>query len=55
MVHDENELYLAMESILKDEKIRSDLKENAKDIVALNQGSTDTQVSYILNILGAKH
>ena len=41
--------------ILKDEKIRSDLKENAKDIVALNQGSTDTQVSYILNILGAKY
>ena len=55
LVHDENELYLAMESILKDEKIRSDLKENAKDIVSLNQGSTDTQVSYILNILGAKH
>tara|TARA_B110000003_G_scaffold13878_1_gene13718 strand:- start:653 stop:1363 length:711 start_codon:yes stop_codon:yes gene_type:complete len=55
LVHDENELYLAMESILKDEKVRSGLKENAKDVVALNQGSTDTQVSYILNILGAEH
>ena len=55
MVHDENELYLAMESILKDEKVRSGLKKNAKDVVALNQGSTDTQVSYILNIIGAEH
>ena len=55
LVHDANELYLAMESILKDEKVRSGLKENAKDVVELNQGSTDTQVSYILNILGAEH
>jgi 3-deoxy-D-manno-octulosonic-acid transferase len=55
LAHDENELYLAMESILEDTNIRSSLIENAKDVVALNQGSTETQVSYILNKLGEEH
>ncbi|MDC1401059.1 3-deoxy-D-manno-octulosonic acid transferase [Gammaproteobacteria bacterium] len=52
LVHDENELYEAMQSLLEDENLRSRLSKNAEEVVSLNQGSTETQVSYILNKLG---
>ena len=52
LVHDENELYEAIQSLLEDENLRSRLSKNAEEVVSLNQGSTETQVSYILNKLG---
>ncbi|MDA9027281.1 3-deoxy-D-manno-octulosonic acid transferase [Gammaproteobacteria bacterium] len=52
LVHDENELYEAIKSLLEDENLRSRLSKNAEEVVSLNQGSTETQVSYILNKLG---
>ena len=54
LVHDKNELYEAMQSLLEDENLRSRLAKNAEEVVSLNQGSTETQVSYILNRLGAE-
>jgi hypothetical protein len=54
-VHDENELYEAMQSLLEDENLRSRLTKNAEEVVSLNQGSTETQVSYILNRLGEEY
>ena len=53
--HNENELYEAMQSLLEDENLRSRLSKNAEEVVSLNQGSTETQVSYILNRLGEEH
>jgi 3-deoxy-D-manno-octulosonic-acid transferase len=55
LVHDKNELYEAMQSLLGDENLRSRLSKNAEEVVASNQGSTETQVSYILNKLGEKY
>ena len=55
LVHNENELYEAMQSLLGDENLRSRLAKNAEEVVSLNQGSTETQVSYILNRLGEEH
>ena len=55
LVHDENELYEAMQSLLEDENLRSRLSKNAEEVVSLNQGSTETQVSYILNKLGEEY
>ena len=52
LVNNENELYEAMQSILEDENLRARLLKNAENVVSLNQGSTETQVSYILNKLG---
>ncbi len=52
LVHDKNELYEAMQSLLEDKNLRSRLSKNAEEVVSLNQGSTETQVSYILNKLG---
>ena len=55
LVNNENELYEAMQSILEDENLRARLLKNAKNVVSLNQGSTQTQVSYILNKLGEEY
>ena len=55
LVNNENELYKAMQSILEDENLRARLSKNADNVVSLNQGSTETQVSYILNRLGDEH
>jgi hypothetical protein len=44
-----------MRSILEDENLRDRLSKNASEVVAVNQGSTETQVSYILNKLGEEH
>ena len=55
MVNNENELYEAMQSILEDENLRARLLKNAENVVSLNQGSTETQVSYILNKLGEEY
>jgi 3-deoxy-D-manno-octulosonic-acid transferase len=55
LAHNENELYEAMRSILEDENLRDRLSKNASEVVAVNQGSTETQVSYILNKLGEEH
>ena len=55
LVNNENELYEAMQSILEDENLRSRLSKNAEEVVSLNQGSTETQVSYILNKLGEEY
>ena len=55
LVNNENELYEAMQSILEDENLRARLLKNAKNVVSLNQGSTETQVSYILNKLGEEY
>ena len=52
LVNNENELYEAMQSILEDENLRARLLKNAENVVSLNQGSTENQVSYILNKLG---
>ena len=54
LVHNEHEVFLAMQSILQDPNISLTLAKNAKEVVSLNQGSTETQVSYILNRLGAE-
>ena len=51
LVHDGKELFLAMQSILEDSQIALSLSRNAREVVELNQGSTQVQVSYILNIL----
>ena len=55
LVNNENELYEAMQSILEDENLRARLLKNAENVVSLNQGSTETQVSYILNKLGEEY
>ena len=55
LVNNENELYEAMQSILEDENLRARLVQNAENVVSLNQGSTQTQVSYILNKLGEEY
>ena len=55
LVNNENELYEAMQSILEDENLRDRLLKNAENVVSLNQGSTQTQVSYILNKLGEEY
>ena len=55
LVRNKNELYEAMQSLLEDENLRSRLSKNAEEVVSLNQGSTETQVSYILNRLGEEH
>jgi len=55
LVNNENELYEAMQSILEDENLRVRLLKNAENVVSLNQGSTETQVSYILNKLGEEY
>ncbi|MDA9652962.1 3-deoxy-D-manno-octulosonic acid transferase [Pseudomonadota bacterium] len=55
LVNNENELYEAMQSILEDENLRARLLQNAENVVSLNQGSTETQVSYILNKLGEEY
>ena len=55
LVNNENELYEAMQSILEDENLRARLSKNADNVVSLNQGSTETQVSYILNKLGEEY
>ena len=55
LVNNENELYEAMQSILEDENLRARLLKNAENVVSLNQGSTQTQVSYILNKLGEEY
>ena len=55
LVNNENELYEAMQSILEDENLRDRLLKNAENVVSLNQGSTETQVSYILKKLGEEH
>ena len=55
LVNNENELYEAMQSILEDENLRARLVQNAENVVSLNQGSTETQVSYILNKLGEEY
>ena len=55
LVHDENELYEAIQSLLEDANLRSRLSKNAEEVVSLNQGSTETQVSYILNKLGEEY
>ena len=55
LVNNENELYEAMQSILEDENLRARLLKNADNVVSLNQGSTETQVSYILNKLGEEY
>ena len=55
LVNNENELYEAMQSILEDENLRDRLLKNAENVVSLNQGSTETQVSYILNKLGEEY
>ena len=54
LVHNEHEVFLAMQSILQDPNISLTLAKNAREVVSLNQGSTETQVSYILNRLGAE-
>ena len=55
LVNNENELYEAMQSILEDENLRARLLKNAENVVSLNQGSTENQVSYILNKLGEEY
>jgi len=55
LVNNENELYKAMQSILEDGNLRARLLKNAENVVSLNQGSTETQVSYILNKLGEEY
>jgi len=55
LVNNENELYEAMQSILEDENLKVRLLKNAENVVSLNQGSTQTQVSYILNKLGEEY
>jgi len=55
LVNNENELYEAMQSILEDENLKVRLLKNAENVVSLNQGSTETQVSYILNKLGEEY
>ena len=54
VVNNENELLAGMKLILDDQNTAIRLIENAHHVVALNQGSTDAQVSYILNELGEK-
>ncbi len=54
VVNNENELLAGMQLILDDQNTASRLSENAHRVVALNQGSTEAQVSYILKELGEK-
>jgi 3-deoxy-D-manno-octulosonic-acid transferase len=52
VIHNENELLKGMQAILDDSNLATRLSENAVRVVELNQGSTHTQVSYILKELG---
>ena len=52
VIHNENELLKGMQAILDDSNLATRLSENALRVVELNQGSTHTQVSYILKELG---
>ena len=52
VVRNENELLKGIQAILDDSNVAIRLSENALRVVELNQGSTHTQVSYILKELG---
>jgi len=55
LVHNEHELLAGIQSILGDAEVGQKLSINAKKIVETNQGSTQIQLSYILDKLGAKN
>jgi len=55
LVTNEQELLEGITSILGDSGFAMQLAENAKSLVARNEGSTQTQVSYIIDKLGALH
>ena len=55
IVLNEQELLEGITSILDDSDFAMQLAENAKNLVARNEGSTQTQVSYIIDKLGALH
>ena len=52
LVKDEEELFKGLQLILSDSKTARKLSDNAKKIVESNKGSTQKQVSYIINQLG---
>ena len=55
IVLNEQELLEGITSILDDSDFAMQLAENAKNLVARNEGSTQTQVSYIIDKLGVLH
>ena len=55
LVTNEQELLEGITSILGDSGFAVQLAENAKSLVARNEGSTQTQVSYIIDKLGVLH